>query len=105
MYFQCYVINVLEVLNLFFKFNLPGNDIRLLFITQSSYMTCHTDFRHIMEITSAAAATDNILPVSISIAKFIVPFWGDKVDSGLGLSYRPARLHRLAGRYETLCQS
>jgi hypothetical protein len=24
---------------------------------------------------------------------------GDKVDSGIGLSYRPARLHRLTGRY------
>ncbi len=36
-----------------------------------------------------------------SVAKFIVPDWGDKVDSGIGLSYRPARrLHRLAGRYD-----
>jgi len=25
-------------------------------------------------------------------ASFIVPDWGDKVDSGIGLSYRPARL-------------
>jgi hypothetical protein len=31
-------------------------------------------------------------------AKFIVPDWGDKVDSGMGLSYRPAMLQRLAGR-------
>ncbi len=41
-------------------------------------------------------------------AKFIVPDWGggDKVDSGIGLSYRPARLHRLAGRYASkLCRS
>ncbi len=29
----------------------------------------------------------------------IVPDWGDKVDPGIGLSYRPARLHRLAGLY------
>jgi hypothetical protein len=28
-------------------------------------------------------------------AKFKVPDWGDKVNSGIGLSYRPARLHRL----------
>jgi hypothetical protein len=35
-----------------------------------------------------------------AVAKFIVPDWGDKVDSGMELSYRPARLHRLAGRYE-----
>jgi hypothetical protein len=27
------------------------------------------------------------------------PWLGDKVDSGIGLSYRPARLHRLASRY------
>jgi hypothetical protein len=35
-----------------------------------------------------------------SVAKLIVPDWGDKVDSGIWLSYRPARLYRLAGRYE-----
>ncbi len=35
-----------------------------------------------------------------AVTKFIVPDWGDKVDSGMGLSYRPARLHRLAGRYD-----
>ncbi len=34
-----------------------------------------------------------------SEAEFIVPDWGDKVNSGIGL-YRPARLHRLAGRYK-----
>ncbi len=39
--------------------------------------------------------------ISISVAKFIVPDWGDKVDSGIGLSYLPTRLHRLAGRYTT----
>jgi hypothetical protein len=38
------------------------------------------------------------------VAKFIVPYWGDKVDSGIGLSYLPAtaRLPRLAGRYDNL---
>jgi hypothetical protein len=30
-------------------------------------------------------------------ATFIVPDWEDKVDSGIGLSYLPAMLHRLAG--------
>jgi hypothetical protein len=40
-------------------------------------------------------------PLSTAVAKFIVPDWGNKVDSGIGfLSYRPARLHRLAGRYD-----
>jgi hypothetical protein len=35
-----------------------------------------------------------------SEAQLIVPDWGDKVDYGIGLSYRPVRLHRLAGRYD-----
>jgi hypothetical protein len=35
-------------------------------------------------------------------AKFIFPDRGDKVNSGIGLSYRPARLHRLASRYDNL---
>jgi hypothetical protein len=30
-----------------------------------------------------------------AVAKFTVPDWGDKVNSGVGLSYQPARLHRL----------
>ncbi len=35
-----------------------------------------------------------------SVAEFIVPDWGNKVNSGIiGLSYRTAMLHRLAGRY------
>jgi hypothetical protein len=38
------------------------------------------------------------------VVEFIVPEWGDKVDYGIGLSYRPARLyilHRLlAGQYD-----
>jgi hypothetical protein len=29
-----------------------------------------------------------------SVAKFYVPNWGDKVNSGIGLSYRPAGLYR-----------
>ncbi len=34
-------------------------------------------------------------------AQFIVPDWGDKVDYGImGLTYRPVRRHRLAGRYD-----
>jgi hypothetical protein len=34
------------------------------------------------------------------VAKFLIPDWWDKVDSGIGFSYRPARLHgRLAGQY------
>ncbi len=33
------------------------------------------------------------------VAEFIDPDWGDKVNSGMGLSYWPARLHWPAGRY------
>jgi hypothetical protein len=46
-------------------------------------------------------------PNSFSFRKsedqFIVPDWGDKVEYGIGLSYRPARLSRLAVSYDTLC--
>jgi len=35
-------------------------------------------------------------------SQILIPWLGDKVDSGIGLSYRPARLHRLrlAGWYD-----
>ncbi len=39
------------------------------------------------------------------VAKFIVSDWGDKVNSGIGLSYRPARLHWLADCATNLCRS
>jgi hypothetical protein len=41
-----------------------------------------------------------------TVAKFVVPDWRDIIDSGMGLlSYRPARLHRLAAGTTTLCLS
>jgi hypothetical protein len=43
-----------------------------------------------------------LLVFQIPEAQIIVPDWGDKVDYGMGLSYRPARLHRLADRYGNL---
>ncbi len=30
---------------------------------------------------------------NLPVAKFVIPGWGDKVNSAIGLSYRPARLH------------
>jgi hypothetical protein len=36
----------------------------------------------------------------LPVAEFIDPDWGDKVNSGKGLSCRPARLHGLASRYD-----
>ncbi len=38
------------------------------------------------------------------VAECIDPDWGDKVDSDIGLSYRLARLHGLAGRYDNPSQ-
>ncbi len=35
-------------------------------------------------------------------APFIVPDWGDKVDYGVGLPYRPVRLHRLVRQPYTI---
>jgi hypothetical protein len=36
-----------------------------------------------------------------TVAKFIVPDWGDKVDyNGIGFSYPPASLGSLTGRYD-----
>ncbi len=40
------------------------------------------------------------LLLTAPVAEFIDPDWGDKFNSGKGLSYRPARLHGLAGRYD-----
>jgi hypothetical protein len=38
--------------------------------------------------------------VSRPVAEFIGPDWGDIVNSGKVLTYRPAMLHGLAGRYD-----
>ncbi len=40
--------------------------------------------------------TGKRLTIFYSVAKFTVPDCGDKVDSGIGLSYRPARLYTWA---------
>jgi hypothetical protein len=40
--------------------------------------------------------------VEQTVAEFIDPDWGDKVNSGIGLLYRPARLDRLAGQFDNL---
>jgi hypothetical protein len=37
---------------------------------------------------------------SCPVSEFIDPSLGEKVNSGIGLSYRPARIHGLAGRYD-----
>jgi hypothetical protein len=38
-------------------------------------------------------------------SQILFPDWGNKVDSGIGLSYRPARLYRQAADTATLCRS
>ncbi len=35
-----------------------------------------------------------------AVVEFIDPDWGDKVNSDIGLSYWPARLHRIVGGYD-----
>jgi hypothetical protein len=54
-----------------------------------------------------AKSTYLSLPIRSPEAKFLVPDWGDKVDSGIGLSYRPARLEYVAWRSGTkiFCRS
>ncbi len=42
----------------------------------------------------------NLKVVSSLLAKFMVLDWGDKVVSDIGLSYRPASLCSVAGRYD-----
>ncbi len=37
-------------------------------------------------------------------AQFIVPDWGDKVDHGIGLSYRHVRLQKAACQYDNPMQ-
>jgi hypothetical protein len=34
--------------------------------------------------------------ITTTEVQYIVPDWGDKVDYGIGLSYRPAKLHTTA---------
>jgi hypothetical protein len=49
------------------------------------------------KFTACANNRFSFLP---SDAKFLVPDWGDIVDSGIGSSYRPARQSRQAGRHD-----
>jgi hypothetical protein len=46
-------------------------------------------------VKSVLVVTVNLLMCDRAVAKFLVPDLGDKVDSGIELSYRPTRLHRL----------
>jgi hypothetical protein len=36
------------------------------------------------------------------VAGFLVLYWGDEADYGVWWSNQPAKLHRLAGRYDNL---
>ncbi len=57
-------------------------------------------------VRGLCSETVRLWRVQNAVAKFIVPGWGEKVDYGIGLSYRPARLHIdwQAGT-TTLCRS
>jgi len=41
----------------------------------------------------------------LAVAEFIVPDWGDKVNSGIGLSYQPASHVAWQAGMSTLCRS
>ncbi len=51
-------------------------------------------------VKSVLGVTVNLSMCDRAVAKFLVPDLGDKVDAGIGLSYRPARLHSQACRYD-----
>ncbi len=71
--------------------------INYIFFRHFAMNVCRMEFGH--RICWTPSLSMYISPV----AKFIVPNWGDKVDSCCkGLSYRPARLHKLAGQYDNL---
>jgi hypothetical protein len=53
---------------------------------------------HIFAMFVINQSTSTSIPYAV--AKFIVLYWGDKVDYGIGLSYRPASLCSLTGRYD-----
>jgi hypothetical protein len=56
-----------------------------------------------MQVHSVSCCSHKCTPARLHywfVAKFLVPDWGYIVDSGIGLSYNPARLHRMAGLFD-----
>jgi hypothetical protein len=58
------------------------------------------EFVHIIVCTQREMVDLKPYPRGQSEAQFLVLDWGNKVDSGKGWSYRPTRLHMLAGWYD-----
>ncbi len=58
-------------------------------------------YSHVCNISFTIISTSYTSPLSRAhsspVAKFIVPDWGVKVDFGVGLLYRPTRIHTHAG--------
>ncbi len=54
--------------------------------------------RHPLQLCQRDSDTIDLLHSKGSVAKFIVSDGGDKVDSGIGLSYRSANLHKPESR-------
>ncbi len=84
---------------------LPTNQSALMALI--SYINCHKNF---FKWRRRPIASENVS--AQAVAEFLVPDWGDIVDSVIVLLYRTARLHRLSGRYDrqprsmtTLCRS
>jgi hypothetical protein len=67
-------------------------------------LTCEHKFKNAYNAKNIWIDIKIIISQANPVAKFLVPDWEDKVNSGIGLSCRPARLHRLAGRYNNSMQ-
>ncbi len=60
-----------------------------------------TIFQYVVVSSKVIFRHSSLLTVPYSlVAKFIVAYWLDKVDYGIGLSYRRASLCSLTGRYD-----
>jgi hypothetical protein len=45
----------------------------------------------LLGVSSIVPLGTDIVKLNLAEAEFIVPYWGDKIDSGIGLSYCMAR--------------
>ncbi len=58
-------------------------------------LLCLVSIPYYRNCTVTVLPASGLYSFSDPVAKFIIPDWWDKVDSGTGLSYRPAMLLRL----------
>ncbi len=82
-----------------YKYLYLGGVCFLFFITCIYSLAMHKAFLvfHICNFRKGLVCA--VKEVAREGAQFIVSNWGEKVDNDIGLSYRPVRLPRLAGRF------